>query len=140
VRYSPHEFFEEQHKEHPPEGMAKAVVEAISRGLARGQKSFGIAVRQILCCINFCPHWSMDAVKTALDCHELGVLGIDIASGEHHFDVDNLHAGHKAALDLAHKEGLPITVHAGEDGPAANCQKAIEVYHARRIGHGYHLL
>eukprot|EP00419_Tripos_fusus_P027319 CAMPEP_0172725658 /NCGR_PEP_ID=MMETSP1074-20121228/88908_1 /TAXON_ID=2916 /ORGANISM="Ceratium fusus, Strain PA161109" /LENGTH=487 /DNA_ID=CAMNT_0013552489 /DNA_START=50 /DNA_END=1509 /DNA_ORIENTATION=+ len=140
VRYSPHEFFEEQHKKDPPAGMAKAVVEAISRGLARGQKSFGIAVRQILCCINFCPHWSMDTVKTALACRQLGVVGIDIASGEHHFDTDDLHAGHKAALDVAHREGLPITVHAGEDGPAANVQKAVEVYHARRIGHGYHLL
>jgi adenosine deaminase len=140
VRYSPHEFFSEEHKENPPEGMAKAVVESISKGLARGQQACGITVKQILCCINFSPQWSMDTVKTAAACKDLGVVGVDIASGEHHFDIDALHQAHKAAMDIAHKEGLPITVHAGEDGGAANCTKAVDVYHAKRLGHGYHLL
>jgi adenosine deaminase len=140
VRYSPHEFFEEEHKENPPEGMAKAVISSISKGLARGQQDFGISVKQILCCINFCPQWSMDTVKTALECRDLGVVGVDIASGEHHFDIDAIHQTHKAAMDFAYEKGMPITVHAGEAGGADNCVKAVDAYHARRIGHGYHLL
>ena len=37
--------------------MALTYVEAISRGLERGQAKFGVVVRQILCCINFRPEW-----------------------------------------------------------------------------------
>merc|ERR1719464_667873 len=140
VRYSPHEFFKEEHKATPPEGMAREVVESISKGLDRGQAEFGITVRQILCCINFSPEWSMDTVKTALACRDLGVVGVDIASGEQHFVIEAIHAQHKAALDHAHTNGMPITVHAGEDGPADNVRRAVDTYHARRIGHGYHLL
>jgi len=43
-------------------------------------------------------------------------------------------------MDFAHERGIPITIHAGEDGGAANCVKAVDIYHARRLGHGYHLL
>merc|ERR1711865_785340 len=120
--------------------MSKAVVESISKGIDRGAKEFDIAVKQLLCCINFSPQWSMDTVKTAVECRDLGVVGVDIASGEHHFDIDGIHQAHKAAMEFAHAKGMPITVHAGEDGPAANCVKAVDAYHAKRLGHGYHLL
>ena len=120
--------------------MARTFVEAISRGLKRGQADFSVVVRQLLCCINFRPEWSMDVVQTALASRELGVVGVDIASGEHHFSIDAIHQLHRAAMDVAHAGGLPITVHAGEDGTAENVAKAVDVYHARRIGHGYHLL
>ena len=61
-------------------------------------------------------------------------------AGEHHFAIEAIHQLHKAALDIAHAGGLPITVHAGEDGTAENVETAVDAYHARRIGHGYHLL
>mmetsp|Transcript_30168 Transcript_30168/g.77868 ORF Transcript_30168/g.77868 Transcript_30168/m.77868 type:complete len:377 (+) Transcript_30168:19-1149(+) len=140
VRYSPHEFMEEQFKAEPPSGMARDIVVAVSKGLDRGMKDFGIIVKQILCCINFCPQWSKDTVDTALASRDLGVVGVDLASGEHHFDIEGIHAAHKAAMEAAHVGGMPITIHAGEDGPAKNVKTAVEVYHAVRIGHGYNLL
>jgi len=82
----------------------------------------------------------MDTVKTALASRDLGVVGVDIASGEQHFTIEGIHAAHKAAMDHAYANGMPITVHAGEDGPAENVRMAVDSYHARRIGHGYHLL
>ena len=74
VRYSPHEFFEEQYKAEPPPGMAIKVVEAVSCGLRRGEVTFGVVARQLLCCINFCPHWSMDVVQTAAAAREVRPL------------------------------------------------------------------
>merc|ERR1740121_3069036 len=144
VRYSPHEFFLEEHKAAPPIGMSRQFVDAVSRGLQRGQEEHGVVVRQILCCICFCPQWSMDVVKTAAEARDagLGVVGADLASGEAHFEdtTGPLFLGHKAALDWAKDNGLPITVHAGEDGPAEHVRLAVDEYHAQRIGHGYHLL
>merc|ERR1740121_685206 len=144
VRYSPHEFFLEEHKAAPPIGMSRQFVDAVSRGLQRGQEEHGVVVRQILCCICFCPQWSMDVVKTAAEARDagLGVVGVDLASGETHFEdkTGPLYQGHKAALDWAKEHKLPITVHAGEDGPAKNVRMAVDDYHAQRIGHGYHLL
>lgn len=144
VRYSPHEFFLEEHKAEPPLGMALKIVEAVTRGLRRGEKEFNVVVRQVLCCICFCPQWSMDVVRTAAAARDagLGVVGVDLASGEAHFqDLSGpLHVGHKEALDWAKDNGLPITVHAGEDGPPEHVRIAVDVYHAKRIGHGYHLL
>jgi len=144
VRYSPHEFFLEEHKQEPPEGMCRQFVDAVSRGLERGQAEFNVVVRQILCCINFCPQWSLDVVQTAAAARDAGcgVVGVDLASGETHFEdkTGPLFLGHKAALDWAKDHNIPITVHAGEDGPADNVRVAVEEYHAQRIGHGYHIL
>jgi len=36
--------------------------------------------------------------------------------------------------------GIHRTVHAGETGSAEMVKRAIELYHAERIGHGYHVL
>merc|ERR1719383_1022208 len=45
-----------------------------------------------------------------------------------------------SAFQLAKDNGIPITIHAGEAGPASNVKQAVEILHAQRIGHGYHVL
>jgi len=42
----------------------------------------------------------------------------------------------ESCFDFAHSQGLPITIHAGETGPAANVGFAVRRLHASRIGHG----
>ena len=45
-----------------------------------------------------------------------------------------------AAFDLARRSGLRRTMHAGEDGPAANIAVALDALGCERIDHGVHLL
>ncbi len=40
----------------------------------------------------------------------------------------------------ARAEGLQVTAHAGEDGPAANVRDSVELLGCRRIDHGYHVV
>ena len=67
----------------------RSVVEAINRGLERGQRDFGIAVRTILCCLLGKPEWSdeiLDLVVQFKDSHQ--VVGIDTCSDTRETDYD----------------------------------------------------
>lgn len=65
-----------------------------------------------------------------------GVVGVDIAGNE----LRPLDQRHIDGFKKAKENGLHVTVHAGESGPAANVREAIEVLGAERIGHGYHVV
>ena len=58
----------------------KDVVEAVNRGIDRGQHQFNIAVRSILILIRTKPEWSMELLNLAIEYKDQGVVGIDIAS------------------------------------------------------------
>lgn len=115
------------------------VVEAVNRGLARGMKDFGITVRSILCCMRHMPGWSMEVLDLCSQYKDAGVVGIDLAGDEVAFSRPT-HGDHIAAFQKAKELGVHRTVHAGENGPAANVKEAIEDMFAERIGHGYHTL
>eukprot|EP00747_Dinoflagellata_sp_TGD_P059036 gnl/TRDRNA2_/TRDRNA2_151386_c0_seq2.p1 gnl/TRDRNA2_/TRDRNA2_151386_c0~~gnl/TRDRNA2_/TRDRNA2_151386_c0_seq2.p1 ORF type:complete len:218 (+),score=35.61 gnl/TRDRNA2_/TRDRNA2_151386_c0_seq2:48-656(+) len=67
-----------------------------------------------------------------------GVVGVDIASGEMHFEPGSpLLQAHKVCTDAAKVAGFGVTVHAAESGPAENVETSIVEYSAARIGHGY---
>ena len=60
-------------------------------------------------------------------------------------DTDNqdevpLNTAEATAFQEAAKLGIHRTVHAGERGPAEMVRRAVEVYDAERIGHGYHVI
>ena len=57
----------------------KDVVEAVNRGIDRGQQQFNIAVRSILILIRTKPEWSMELLNLAIEYKDQGVVGIDIA-------------------------------------------------------------
>lgn len=61
-----------------------------------------------------------------------GLAGIDLAGDE----TDHPATRFAAVFQRARADGLHITVHAGEAGPASNIQEAIELLGAERIGHG----
>mmetsp|Transcript_42201 Transcript_42201/g.78496 ORF Transcript_42201/g.78496 Transcript_42201/m.78496 type:complete len:410 (-) Transcript_42201:230-1459(-) len=138
VRYSPFEFLPQgEDGQIPPEAKASDAVKAVCNGLQRGQAEFGVQVRQILCCIAAQPAWSKDTIALAEEFRSQGVVGVDIAAGEMHFEDEASHDMHSAALKQAQAADMGITVHAAEAGPGDNVRVAMDVYGATRIGHGY---
>jgi adenosine deaminase len=70
--------------------------------------------------------------EVALTHRQEGVVGLDLAGDEvsypaHHF---------AEIFQRARRDGLSVTVHAGEAGGAENVREAIELLGAQRIGHG----
>jgi len=118
------------------------VVRAVNLGFARGEKSFNIKVRSILCALvgeNQAP----EVLELSQIFQNEGVVGIDMASpadgtGEH---IEVPDSGVEVeAFQSAADLGIHRTVHAGETGSAEMVKRAIELYSAERIGHGYHVL
>ncbi|XP_067005028.1 adenosine deaminase isoform X2 [Anabrus simplex] len=119
------------------------VIQAVTRGFHKGEELFGIKVRTILCSIN--------GMGTANDVLQLcqkfrgeGVVGMDLAGNcmsdlkpyvEVPLNPEELHA-----FEEARKSGIHRTLHAGESGGPEMVHRAVENYHAERIGHGYHVL
>jgi adenosine deaminase len=65
-----------------------------------------------------------------------GVVGLDLAGNEAEFPTQPFYGLFKEAK----QEGLHVTIHAGEWGPAKNVREAIEELSAERIGHGVRVL
>jgi adenosine deaminase len=64
------------------------------------------------------------------------VIGIGLDYGER----DHPPGPFAAMFAKARAEGLQVTAHAGEDGPAANVRDSVEALGCRRIDHGYHIV
>lgn len=146
VRYSPHLLAKGGTLSGKDAVDAEPVITAITSGLRKGEKEFGVKVNQILCCIAWRPDWAADVVKIAherRDDFPCAVVGIDIAAGEEHFDKDryaHLHEPHLRAFKHANKLNLNVTMHAGEVGNSSNIKDAVQNYGATRIGHGYRII
>ena len=54
------------------------VVNAVNRGLARGQRDYKVTVRSVLTLIRTKPQWSADIVNVAIETRQDGVVGIDM--------------------------------------------------------------
>ena len=146
-----------------------SIVEAVNRGLARGEAEYGIVCRTILSCIRGMPQWSAEILDLCVHFRDHGVVGIDIAgneSGEKPIEGEEKGKNAKVAIFSNFKEifticfpegrmldpedieaykkaaelGIRRTVHAGEAGPAAMVWKALSILGAERIGHGYRVL
>ena len=171
VRYSPHILtsaasfeFDESTGERKPgasardDDEAKAVVDAVTRGLRRGCAEHpGTEVAQILCFIDGKPQWTdalteLAAAERQATASSLAetpekalpmcpVVAVDVAAGEAHFaDASGANgAAHRKAMCRCRELGLGLTNHAGESGPAANVAVASQAPYgaATRIGHGY---
>lgn len=64
-----------------------------------------------------------------------GVCAIDLAGAEDKYPL----APYLKFFEKAREEGIPFTIHAGENGGASEVEKAIMVG-AKRIGHGIHAI
>ena len=87
----------------------------------------------ILCCMRGIDNKDLneETVLIARDFLQKGVLALDLAGNEAKFST----ISHKYIFELASKNGIPFTVHAGEaDGPQS--VKDAILFGASRIGHG----
>lgn len=75
-------------------------------------------------------------IEIALDRKEQGVVGVDLAGNEAEYPADPF----RELFTVARKQGLRVTIHAGEWGGAENVHQAIEFLNADRIGHGIRVL
>lgn len=116
-----------------------SVDEAIAaewRGLARGERDFGVRTAIINCSLrHYDPAVSLRLAERSVACRDHGVVAFDLAGGEHGRPA----GAHRAAFDAALAGGLGITVHAGEAAGAESVADAVRTCHANRIGHGTRL-
>mgnify|MGYP000210929585 CR=1 FL=1 len=92
-----------------------------------------LRLRQIVCVLRHKPlenGWR--ALETTLKNRDLGVVAIDLAGDENALPAATL----KPVFDLAHKEKLPVIIHAGEARGADSVWEALDLLGACRIGHG----
>jgi adenosine deaminase len=112
------------------------VLEAELRGLARGERDFGVRTGVINCTLrHHDPALSTELAHASVDFREQGVVAFDLAGGE----AGRPASLHGPAFDVAVEGGLGITVHAGEAAGADSIAEALHRCHAQRIGHGTRL-
>jgi len=109
------------------------VLEATTRGLARGEREFGTTARFIVCSLR---HWdparSLEAAQAAVRHKASGVVGFDLAGAEAQYSA----ADHAAAFAYARKHFLQVTCHAGEAAGPASVEAALFDCNVSRVGHG----
>lgn len=112
------------------------VLDAVLRGLARGQRESGTFARIIVCALRSFP-WphAMEMAELAVAYKGRGVVAFDLAGGE----LGNPAHMHAAAFDVARANDLSVTVHAGEGDGAVSIREAVHRCAADRIGHGTRL-
>ncbi|HEX3274194.1 MAG TPA: adenosine deaminase [Gemmatimonadales bacterium] len=114
----------------------EAALEAELRGLARGERDFGVVTRVINCSLRHYPPEVSEAIaRLSVAYRDRGVVAFDLAGGE----AGRPPGIHQAAFDIAADGCLGVTVHAGEAAGAASIAEAVHRCHADRIGHGTRL-
>jgi adenosine deaminase len=112
------------------------VLEAELRGLARGERDFGVVARAINCSLrHYDPAISVEIAECSVAFRDRGVVAFDLAGGE----AGRPPGPHRAAFDIAARGLLGITVHSGEAAGPESIADAIHLCHANRIGHGTRL-
>jgi adenosine deaminase len=114
----------------------EAALEAELKGLARGERDFGVVTRVINCSLrHYAPETSVAIARLSVAYRHRGVVAFDLAGGE----AGRPPGVHQAAFDIAADGCLGITVHAGEAAGAESIAEAVHHCHADRIGHGTRL-
>jgi len=111
-------------------------VHHVTAGLKRGEELYGCRAQAIVICMrHHSAALNKEAIEAAAAYAGRGVAAVDLAGDE---------AGYPAALFrdifiLAHRKGLPVTIHAGEAAGPDNIYAAVMKLGASRIGHGVRL-
>lgn len=113
------------------------ISDAVIKGLQDAEKIYNIKTGVIICGIrNMNPVNSVRLAELAIAYKNKGVIGFDLAGSEY----NNPAIHHKEAFDLALKNNLNITIHAGEAYGPESISQAIHNCGTHRIGHGTRLL
>ncbi|CAN5892862.1 adenosine deaminase [soil metagenome] len=115
----------------------RQVVDAVQRGLARGQREHPrTQAYQIICGLrHFEPERALRMAALAVEYKGRGVLAFDLAGAE----VDNPAKRFREAFYLVLNANLNVTVHAGEAYGPESIHQALHWAGAHRIGHGVRL-
>ncbi|MBQ1301045.1 MAG: adenosine deaminase [Erysipelotrichaceae bacterium] len=125
-------------QKHMEKGMTqKEAVEAVLEGIRQAAVDFPmIKVGLILCCMLSFDDNSAENEETVRLTEEFlgkGVVGVDLAGGEDSVPMEN----YAYLFTDYHKKGLPMTIHAGDNGKPTNVAMVID-WGANRVGHGKH--
>jgi adenosine deaminase len=123
---------------HRDQGMStEETIHWVITGLRRGEKKFGMLARAIAICMRHHPETAnLEVIEAAALYQGRGIVAVDLAGDEASHPPENF----RNVFALAHKKGLPITIHAGEAAGASNIEEAVCRLGASRIGHGVRLL
>jgi adenosine deaminase len=82
------------------------------------------------------PDLAEEVAQLAVERRSQGIVGLNLAGNEAEFSA---HPFKKIFIE-AHKNGLGVTIHAGEWNGPQNVKEAIKDFRAQRIGHGVRIL
>ena len=109
-----------------------AVIGGLHRACQRAQAEQGLSASLILC---FLRHLSEDDALAALEAalpYRDQFIGVGLDSSERGHPPEKFARVFARARDL----GLKLVAHAGEEGPPAYIESALDVLHVQRIDHG----
>jgi len=110
------------------------IVVAAIRGLERGERTYGVEWGLIICAMRHMPD-SLEAAELAIRNRDLGVVGFDLAGGEHGFPPKK----HVEAFQAIERANFYITIHAGEAYGPESIWQALQYCGAHRLGHATRL-
>jgi adenosine deaminase len=110
------------------------VVAAVISGLERGERTYGVEWGLIICAMRHMPD-SLEAAELAIRNRDLGVVGFDLAGGEHGFPPKK----HVEAFQAIERANFYITIHAGEAYGPESIWQALQYCGAHRLGHATRL-
>ena len=108
------------------------VIRGLDRAATRAEGELGLSVRLILC---FLRHLSEDDALATLEAalpYRDKFIGVGLDSSEMGHPPEKF----ARVFALANAQGLHLVAHAGEEGPPAYIQSALDVLHVERIDHG----
>jgi len=113
------------------------VMDWVIQGAQQAEREFGVTIR-LIASIN--RHENPDIAEQVMilasERQKDGIVGLDLAGNEADFSASPF----IKIFENAKKNGLHITIHAGEWYSADNIIQAIEIFGAERIGHGIRVL
>lgn len=118
---------------HTARGVAfSTVISGIDRALKDGLSQYGISYKTIMC---FLRHLSQENAITTLEqakeyLHLIDGVGLDSS------EVGNPPSKFKDVFAKARKMGLKLVAHAGEEGPPAYVEEALDILKIDRLDHG----
>ncbi|MFO1302268.1 MAG: adenosine deaminase [Burkholderiales bacterium] len=128
-------FFDPQ--THTERGVPMAhVIGGLSRACRQAGKLYGIDASLILCFLRHLPEEAALATLEEAIPHRDKFIGVGLDSGERGNPPEKFARVFARAGEL----GLHRVAHAGEEGPAAYIEAALDVLHAERIDHGVRCL
>ncbi len=112
------------------------VLDAVLEGMHEASRDYGIESRLIVSLNrSYSLESAMRVAQAAVARKDRGVVGLDLAGDEVHHPASKF----QEIFDYAQREGLHITIHAGEAVGPDSIRQALETCHAERIGHGVRL-